>query len=207
MSRVPDETQLVALARSGQRLAFERLLVRHQRRLADHVRGRMPARFKSVIDVEDVLQEAFADGWDGFGDFQAQGQDALFHWLARIAENRLLDAVKAQRAAKRGGGWKRVEDHPDDELTRALSLLATHQRTPSRSVANREALQAVRAALPGLKEDYYNVLHMRFLEGRSVADTAVRLKRSEWAVHKLTARALASLREALGDAGRFLSEH
>src|SRR5262245_60141243 len=175
MPSLPDELELLALAKAGQRLAFERLLVRHQPRLARHVRGRMPARLNGVLDVEDVLQEAFADGWDGFKEFQPQGEDALFRWLARIAVNRLVDAVQAHRAAKRGGGWRRIEDHPDPELTRALSLLAIHQRTPSRSVANREALQAVQAALPGLKEDYHKVLQLRFLEGLSVTDTAARL--------------------------------
>jgi RNA polymerase sigma-70 factor (ECF subfamily) len=199
-----DDAQLIALAKAGQRLAFERLLVRHQDRLAERIKVRMPARLRATLDEEDILQETFAEGWHRFAAFVPAGEDALFRWLARIAEHRLLNALKAQRAAKRGGRRRQVVGL-DDDLTQVLSLMGVHQRTPSRSVANREALHAVQAALPGLKSDHHEVLRLRFLEGVSIADTATRMNRSEWAVHKLTARALASLRAELGDAARFLS--
>jgi RNA polymerase sigma-70 factor (ECF subfamily) len=199
-----DDAQLIAQAKAGQRLAFERLLVRHQDRLAERIKARMPARLRATLDEEDILQETFAEGWRSFAGFDPDGEDALFRWLARIAEHRLLNALKAQRAAKRGGGRRQVVG-PDDDLTHFLSLMGVHHRTPSRSVANREALLAVQAALPGLKDDHREVLRLRFLEGVSIPDTAQRMNRSEWAVHKLTARALASLRAELGDAARFLS--
>jgi RNA polymerase sigma-70 factor (ECF subfamily) len=201
----PDDADLIAQARAGHRLAFERLLVRHQRRLVERIGRRIPGRMRSLVDADDILQETFADGWQSLGDFRPAGPDAFFPWLLRIAENNLLDAVKAFRAAKRGGGWQRTPEDLDGELTQVLSLLAVHQRTPSRSVARHEALAAVQAALPGLKEDYREVLRLRFLEGMPVGDAATRMNRTEWAVQKLTARALASLREAMGDAARFLS--
>lgn len=201
----PDESELIVQAKAGQRLAFERLLIRYQRRLAERIGRRIPARMRSLIDADDILQEAFADGWAGLASFQTSDSDGLYSWLARIAENNLLDAVKAYRAAKRGGGWNRLTDNIDEELGQVLSLLAVHQRTPSRSVARREALSAVTAALPGLKDDFRDVLRMRFTDGLSVAETASRMNRTEWAVQKLTARALTSLRGAMGDAARFLS--
>jgi RNA polymerase sigma-70 factor (ECF subfamily) len=199
-----DDAQLIADAQAGQRLAFERLLVRHQDRLAERIRSRMPARLRGALDEDDILQDTFAESWKSFAGFRPEGPDALFRWLAGIAEHRLLNAIKTHAAVKRGGQRRRVTA-PDDELTRFLSLMGVHQRTPSRSVANREALEAVRAALPGLKDDHREVLRLRFLEGVSILDTAQRMNRSEWAVHKLTARALASLRDELGDAARFLS--
>jgi RNA polymerase sigma-70 factor (ECF subfamily) len=161
---------------------------------------------RSLVDAEDILQEAFADGWEAIGGFRSTGPDAFFSWLVRITENRLLDAVKAYRAAKRGGGWHRATEDLDGELTQVLSLLGVHLRTPSRSVARHEALAAVQVALPDLKEDFREVLRLRFLEGLPVAETAARMNRTEWAVQKLTARALASLREVMGDATRFLSQ-
>lgn len=201
----PDDSDLIAQARAGQRLAFERLLVRHQRRLVERIGRRIPGSMRSLVDAADILQETFVDGWQSLGDFRPEGPDAFFPWLLRIAENNLLDAVKAFRAAKRGGGWHRAAEDLDGELTQVLSLLAVHQRTPSRSVARHEALAAVQAALPGLKEDHREVLRLRFLEGMPVSKTAAQMNRTEWAVQKLTARALASLREAMGDAARFLS--
>lgn len=201
----PDDLELISQAQAGQRLAFERLLVRHQHRLRERVGRRIPLRMRSLIDADDILQEAFADGWEALADFRPADSDALYSWLARIAENNLLDAVKAYRAAKRGGGWHRVTDNLDGELAQVLALLAVHQRTPSRSVARHEAVAAVAAALPGLKDDFRDVLRMRFTDGLSVAETAARMSRTEWAVQKLTARALLSLRAAMGDSARFLS--
>lgn len=199
------EAELVANAQAGERLAFERLLVRHQARLAIRIRQRIPARLQQVFDVDDILQETFFDGWEGIGRFQYGGEGTFFNWLARIADHRILDGVKAFRAAKRGGGRHQVVPERDDELTQLLSLLMMHERTPSRSVADREALHAVAAALPTLKQDYRDVLRLRFLEEASVAETARALNRTEWAVHKLTARALEALREAMGGVLQFLS--
>ncbi len=205
MNEHPADAELIARARSGERLAFERLLVRVQRPLAQRIRQRIPARLKHLIDVDDILQECFVDGWEGIAAFRPAGESSLFAWLARIADNRILDQLKAFRAAKRGGDWRRIAPGPDEELTQLLAMLAVNPRTPSRSAADREALQMAQAALPTLKRDYHDVLRLRFVEGVSIRDTAERMNRSEWAVHKLTARALESLREAMGGVSRFLS--
>lgn len=205
MSDPPDDAELIARAQSGERLAFERLLVRHQRRLIERIRQRVPPRMRYLVDEEDILQETFVDGWEAIDAFRSLGEGAFFGWLARIADNRILDCAKAFRAAKRGGDRQRIVPGPDVDLVELLALLAVNPRTPSRSVANREALHAVQAALPTLKADYRNVLRLRFIEDVSVQETAQQLNRSEWAVHKLTARALEALREAIGGVSRFLS--
>lgn len=199
------EAELVAAAQSGERLAYERLLVRHQVRLSIRIRQRIPRRLQHVFDVDDILQETFFDGWVGIDRFQFGGQGTFYNWLARIADHRILDGVKTFRAAKRGGNRHQVVPERDDELTQLLSLLMTHERTPSRSVADREALNAAAAALPTLKQDYRDVLRLRFLEEASVAETARLMNRTEWAVHKLTARALQALREAMGGILQYLS--
>lgn len=201
----PSEAELIAQAQAGHRLAFERLLVRNQLALTKHIRQRVPTRMQSVIDAEDVLQETFSGGWAAISEFRPSGNGGFYAWLVRIAENRLLDAIRAQRARKRGGGRPALDGSFDPELTGLLSLLSAHERTPSRSVARREALEALQVALPRLKDDFRRVLQLRYLEGRTVADTAVQMNRTEWAVQKLTARALARLRAALGDASGILS--
>lgn len=201
----PDEAALIAGAQAGERLAFERLLVRHKRQLSARIQQRIPPRMRHLVDDEDILQETFADGWEGISSFQSSGKGAFYGWLSRIADNRILDCVKAFRAAKRGGDWQRVEAGPDVDLAEILAMLAVSPRTPSRSVADREALHAVQAALPTLKADYHEVLRLRFIDQLSVQEAAERMERSEWAVQKLTARALTSLREAMGGISRFLS--
>jgi RNA polymerase sigma-70 factor (ECF subfamily) len=205
MSEQPDDATLIARAQAGERLAFERLLVRHQRPLTDRIRRRIPARLRHLLDEEDILQETFVDGWEGISSFRPAGEGAFFGWVARIADNRILDCVKAFRAAKRGGDRQRVVPGPDVDLADLLAMLAVNPKTPSRSVANREALGALQAAIPTLKADYRDVLRLRFIEEASVDQTARQMNRTEWAVQKLTARALEALREAMGGVSRFLS--
>ncbi|MGE0550087.1 MAG: RNA polymerase sigma factor [Kofleriaceae bacterium] len=89
-----DEDPDVERARQGDREAFGRLVVRHQRRVyaaALHILG-------NHSDADDVTQEAFVrafrglDGFDGRADFST--------WLYRITINTALNAL---RADKRGG--------------------------------------------------------------------------------------------------------
>lgn len=206
MSDQPDDATLIARAQAGERLAFERLLVRHERPLMDRIRRRIPSRLRHLLDEEDILQETFVDGWAGIPSFRPAGDGAFFAWVARIADNRILDCLRAFRAAKRGGDQHRVGAGPEVDLADLLAMLAVNPRTPSRSVANREALQAVEAALPTLKADYREVLRLRFIQEASVEETARRMDRTDWAVQKLTARALEALREAMGGVSRFLSQ-
>jgi len=60
-----------------------------------------------------------------------------------------------------------------------------------------ENRSAVEAALERLPEDYRRVVLMRYREGRSFADIAVSMARSENAVRKLWFRAVERLQQEL----------
>jgi RNA polymerase sigma factor (sigma-70 family) len=53
----------------------------------------------SVQDAEDVLQETLLAAWRGLG--QYEGRAALRTWLYRIATNRCLNALRADRRRPR----------------------------------------------------------------------------------------------------------
>src|SRR5215213_10076708 len=100
---------LVQQAIAGEPKALDRLLLDHYPRLAARVDQKLPDELRSVVGTEDIIQETFADVFRDIGRFRPEGQDAFYRWLAAIADNRLTDAVRAARAAKRGGGRQRVE--------------------------------------------------------------------------------------------------
>ena len=56
----------------------------------------------------------------------------------------------------------------------------------------------LQAALEGLEQDLREVILLRLIEGRPLAEVAERLERSESAVRRLAARAAAELGRALG---------
>jgi RNA polymerase sigma-70 factor, ECF subfamily len=208
MSERTDDDALLHNAVAGDGDALESLLLRYFDRLVAVVSRRMPDDVRGALSAEDVVQDAFIVVFQRIGGFDPRAGGAFFAWLCQIAENRLMDAAKALRAAKRGGGWVRVVDVGDDEagdMLPILDLLSAQSRSPSRAAAAHEAAAALAAALEALDPDYREVLRIRYIEAQPVSACAARLGRSEGAVHMLLSRALAALRARMGEASRYLT--
>ena len=184
---------------------MDRLLLSCYPRLLARIDQKFPAELRSVLSPEDILQDTFTYAFRGVASFRPEGADAFYRWLTAIADNRLIDTVRAQQAAKRGGG-RGTGQNARSSIAALIDLVALNDRTPSRSAGGHEAAAAVQVALAGLKDEYREALALRFLEGLSVADTAARLGKTEPAVHKLCSRGLQSLREAMGEAAKYLSK-
>jgi RNA polymerase sigma-70 factor (ECF subfamily) len=128
--------------------------------------------------------------------------------LRAIVERKFVDAIRALRAQKRGGGRRASPEGLEANVSSAIDLLeivALHEHTPSRSVRRRELISGVHQALEELKDDYRKALQLHYIEGMSVADTAERMERSPGAVVMLCNRALRQLAEKIGDPAKFLS--
>jgi RNA polymerase sigma-70 factor (ECF subfamily) len=88
-----DEDTDLDRARRGDRAAFGRLVVRHQRRVYAavlHILG-------NHSDADDATQDAFVRAYRGLATFD--GRADFFTWLYRIAVNTALNAL---RSGKRG---------------------------------------------------------------------------------------------------------
>jgi RNA polymerase sigma-70 factor (ECF subfamily) len=203
-----DDELLLRKAVAGDSDALEALLLRHFDRLVADVSRRLPEDLRGLVSAEDVVQDAMIVAFQRIGGFESRDPGGFFAWLARIAENRLMDAAKALRAAKRGGGRAPLAEAvrgPDDEIISLLELLPNQARSPSRSAAAHEAVAALQVALELLEPDYRDVLRLRYIEMQTVGACAVRMQRSEGAVHMLLSRALAALRARLGDSAQFFT--
>jgi RNA polymerase sigma-70 factor (ECF subfamily) len=205
---VVREEDLVAQAVGGDIAALEQLLLGHYDRLAAEIGRKLPAELRGTVTADDVLQEAFIIVFREIAGFQPRGPESFSAWLATIAEHRLLDLIKAQRRAKRGGGRVAVDAYlasPDGSLVALFEQIQGRDGTPSRSAASREALSALRIGLAGLKDEYRQALGLRYLEGLPVAEVAARMQRSEHAIHMLCHRGLEQLRQVLGRSSRFFT--
>ncbi|HUU95956.1 MAG TPA: sigma-70 family RNA polymerase sigma factor [Phycisphaerae bacterium] len=203
-----SEEELIAQAIAGNQVAIHQLLMRHHDQIAAMLAKKIPPDLAGLLAAEDICQEAYVVAVRELASFQPRGKNAFFKWLLTIAERKLIDAIRALRAAKRGGGKKALELPARSDASSIAGLLehvAIHERTPSRSAADHEIVSAVQNALAGLKEDYRTAIHCRYIEGLSAAETAARMGRSEGAVLKLCERALQQLAESIGDASRFFS--
>ena len=203
-----DQLQvLLGRAVAGDRAATEQLLWTHYDRLQRFIDKNIPPVVRSTVSADDVLQETFVVAWQQIVDFDDRHTDALYTWLRTIAKNKLTDRVRAQAAAKRGGGKQAIANREaESSMADLVDLVIASAKSPSGSVARREAERITLVTLAQLKEDYRRAITLRYLEGRSVAETATAMGRTERSIHMLCNRALKKLREALGRSSHYLSK-
>ena len=202
------QRERIAQAAADSRPALERLLLDHYTPLSLHLRPLIPASLQSLLSVEDVLQETFSQVFRDISTFTPSTEKSFGTWLKAIAENRLRDAIKAQKRKKRGGGHTQVQPSasPDHDTVASLAeMLSAGRSTPSQALARKEAVCAAQVAMAGLPEDHREAVRLHFLEGRSVDAVAAAMHRTPGAVRGLIDRAKRAMRETLGRASRYFS--
>ena len=208
MDETAAETDLLAQAAGGDQRALERLLLAHYDRLYRRIAGRLPASLRGEVSEEDILQQTFIGVFQGIGSFQPRGKAAFYGWLCTIAEHRLRDALKARRAAKRGGGRPGVTGVPPleaDSFQELIEVLAGPTHRPSQSAARHEAAGAVQVGLASLKNDDRRAIELRYIRGLPVAEAAKAMGRTPRAIHNLCYRGLKQLRAVVGRSSQFLT--
>lgn len=202
------ESELVAQAAAGDRAATQRLLTRDHARLVTLIGDKIPADLQGVLSAEDICQEAYVTVISQIASLREHRAAAFRSWLQAIVERKLIDAIRALRAQKRGGG-RRVETGGAvadvSSVAELLDIVAVHRHTPSRSVQCRELAAGMREALDDLQDTHREALRLHYLEGLSVSETADRMGRSAKAVVMLCNRGLKQLAARLGDPADFLT--
>lgn len=193
---------------AGDREALSALLCEHAPAVRAALAGRIPRRWRSVLSIDDVLQQTFTDALLDIGTFDPDGDGAFSGWLVRIAQYNLRDAVRMLAAVKRGGRSYRVQfDNPAQSADVLLSSLTDGATKPSRHIARAEAAEILKAAMSRLPPSYRCVVRLFDLEGHDAAAVAKELGRSTGAIYMLRARAHERLRDLLGDPADFLPDN
>ena len=184
------------------------LLIESRDRVCTHMAGRVPRDLRSVIDVDDLVQETHVEIFRRIREFTPRGDGSFDRWVTTIAVSRLRNIIKRCRAAKRGGGQRAtayISKRIEDSTIALLDKLAAPGRSPSRCVARTEAIEAVHTALEGLPEHYREAVWLVHIEGQPVRVAAASMGKSERAIHGLCRRGMSLLRDRLQSASRFLT--
>jgi RNA polymerase sigma-70 factor (ECF subfamily) len=205
-----DEANFAMVQRAvrGDAMALKLLLTKSRTRLRDQMAGRVPRDLRSVLDVDDIVQETHVEIFRRIDGFKPQNNGSFDRWVTTIALSRLRNAIKRYRAAKRGGRHRAtslVSRNMEDSALALLDNLADPGRTPSRCVARTEAVEAVQNALAELPDHYRRAVWLVHIEGQPVKNVAIDMGKSERAIHGLCRRGLHLLRDRLGSATRFLT--
>jgi RNA polymerase sigma-70 factor (ECF subfamily) len=124
--------------------------------------------------AEDLTAEIFSEALAGIGKFEWRGVP-FGAWLLRIASRAIADHWK--RSGRESGELSQQTDPPaSDEMERNAMLFQLVDRLP---------------------EAQYRVIHMRFVEQKSIREIAAEMDRSEGAIKQLQFRAIENLRAQL----------
>jgi RNA polymerase sigma-70 factor, ECF subfamily len=175
--------ELVALAQQGDQTAFVTLYEQYRPLVYRFLRRRLDG---SDETVEDLTEDVFVKLYEKLDRYVERGLP-FTAWLNRIAHNQLVDFVRT------------LPRHNAQSLDVVADVPEQQTGSEYRSVLDRQTLEP---ALARLTAEQRQAVELRFLQGMSVAETAARMGRSEEAVKKLQARALANLRRSLAETVR-----
>lgn len=190
----PTDEQLIGRARKGDARAFQVLCERYEGLLRARARKWIVGALQRKVSLVDVLQEVYLAAHERLDDFENRGDGAFGAWMAQIAE------FKAREAVRRHAGVARRDAHR--EVSRggrpSTGQARSSGHTPSQMLSAREELDAVRAALERIPDDYRQVLQLVQLDHLALKEAAVLMGRSYEATKKLYGRAVAALAAQLG---------
>jgi RNA polymerase sigma-70 factor (ECF subfamily) len=169
---------LVRRVRDNDPRAFDELYARYSPRIYGYLYQRLNG---DVEEAEDLTADVFTRVYEKINGFQPQAAP-LSAWVFRIAHNRLIDAVRRRPRQTQ----VTLDDAPELAAGPAFGGVDQHI-----------ALEQIKAGLARLTNEQRQVIVLRFLEGKSLAETAASVGRNEDAVKKLQARGLAALRRSI----------
>jgi RNA polymerase sigma-70 factor (ECF subfamily) len=173
------ERAIVDAARAGDEAALAELYNLYFPRVYRYILARMG----NPYDAEDLTEEVFLRVLDAIGRFQ--WREAPFSaWLFRIAHNAVISQRRKEGARGRSS-----------PLSDALPV---DSQGPEEMVANRLALKEVMRAAETLPDAQRRVISLRFAAGLTVAETARAMDKGEGNVKVIQHKAIAKLREMLG---------
>ena len=192
--------QLIREARSSD-VAFGRLLARYTNYLTVLARVEVGQRLRGKLDPADLVQDVFLEAHRHFSVFRGTAEVEFSAWLRQILAGVLANTLR------RYFGTQARDPRLEKELWAGVNRsscmlggqLVSPGTSPSNAAVQREQGVLLADALVKLPDDYREVILLRHLEALSFAEVAKRMGRTVDSVEKLWMRALAKLREAVGD--------
>ena len=175
MTQTTEDDRLLIEAAQADSARFVEIYERY----VDRIYAFVSRRTENRATAEDITSQVFEQALRTIERFEWRGVP-VSAWLFRIASNALADHWR-ERA-------RDVHEAPTDvpdsrELEDIDRRIALHQQVEQ---------------LPDLQQQ---VIHMRFVEEKSLREVAAALGRSEGAVKQLQLRALENLRKSMGGHG------
>ena len=157
-----SDQSLVRSAQSGERRAFDRLVLKYRSRIVD-----LAMRYtRNRADAEDATQETFMKAYRGLRWFRS---DSTFYtWLYRIASNCARNLLKARRR----DSFKNTIDFSDYHHAARHPTRLWDLATPEELALTADIHGMANAALEGLSEEHRTAIKLREIDGLSYQQIA-----------------------------------
>ncbi len=171
------EIKLIENAVRGKASAFGLLYDHYQPKIYRFVLIKVGRR----EDAEDLTHQVFINAWQNISNYKDLGFP-FSSWLYRIARNQVIDRYRAKK--------------PEISLEEVDEENFTDLGINEKNIDDKIQIERVMEAIKELKDDYQDILVMRFVEDLSVRETAVAVGKSEGAVKLMQHRAIKELKKA-----------
>jgi RNA polymerase sigma-70 factor (ECF subfamily) len=171
-----DDTKLIERCRSGDRKAFEALLMQYERPVFNAAYRMLNNR----DDAQDITQSVFLKVFENFDQYDPSRR--FFSWIYRITLNESIN-------------WK----SKTNRLTPLDIETADEGKGPEQQLDTEQASQSVQAALMTLTSDYRSVVVLKHFLGCSYTEISQVLDIPEKKVKSRLYSARQQLKDALAD--------
>jgi RNA polymerase sigma-70 factor (ECF subfamily) len=176
-------------------------LEHHRGWLAVLARLQVDGRSRGKFDPSDVVQQTLLEAVRAWPQYRGGAEAELASWLRQILARVLAHQARDFLDTRRRDLTREVSSEAAlGESSRLLGRAGLAPGTsPSQGAIRHEWERKLADALSRLPDDYREVILMRNIEGLSHDSVAERLGRSAGSVRMLWVRALARLRQEIGE--------
>lgn len=140
-------------------------------------------------EAEDLTGEVFLKTWEYINEMGAEVIDNLRAFLYQTARNTVIDFYRARNQKEF------VALPQEDEEEKSKAELIDQKQDLVEKIELASDIEEVKKALQKIREEYREIIVLRFVEEMSVTETAEILGKSEGAVRVLLHRAVAALKD------------
>ena len=156
------ERDLIRRAKQGDMLAFEELILKHEK-IVYNLALRM---MNHSEDAKDISQEVFLKAYRNLSNFDERS--AFSTWLYRITHNTCIDEMR-KRKGKQSFSLEEELEHEEGSVQRQI---ADEGDTPEESILRAEQKNEILQALDNLSEEHKAAIVLRDVKGLSYEEIA-----------------------------------
>ena len=157
-----QERDLIRKAKQGDMLAFEELILKHEK-IVYNLALRM---MNHSEDAMDISQEVFLKAYRSLSNFDERS--AFSTWLYRITHNTCIDEIRKRK----GKQTYSLEEDLESEDGSMQRQVADDGDTPEESLMRKEQKSEILRALDNLSEEHKAAIILRDVKGMSYEEIA-----------------------------------